>query len=173
MWFGSPTKVSWSKAVDVEVDGRYSPVVGDFNADKCADILWYRPDGKGSGLWYGDRRKGMWSTRLLTISAGYIPVVGDFNGTGKDDVLWYGRGTKRDSMWFGSGDTNKMFVAGHDISVDGSNYRPVAGDFDADGRDDVLWYRPGGGNDSIWWSTEKKGVFDTAAFSIDGVYRPV
>lgn len=33
----------------------------------------------------------------------------------------------------------------------GGTYRPVVGDFDGDGADDILWYAPDGADSPIWW----------------------
>ncbi|HEX2040330.1 MAG TPA: FG-GAP-like repeat-containing protein [Acidimicrobiales bacterium] len=36
------------------------------------------------------------------------------------------------------------------FSVDGT-FRTTVGDFDDDGRDDIIWYRPFDGDDYTWW----------------------
>ena len=54
---------------------------------------------------------------------------------GQPDVLWLGRAGGR--------------FAARGLRVRGS-YQPVLGDFDGDGRRDVLWYGPGTGPDVLW-----------------------
>ena len=52
---------------------------------------------------------------------------------------------------------------------------PVVGDFDGDGQDDVMAYRPGGtDNDPVWWGSDRSdfgGSTDT--FSVAGTYTPL
>src|SRR5690606_37465102 len=48
----------------------------------------------------------------------------------------------------------------------------VAGDFDGDGKTDVLHYGPGPGQDRIHWGGNN-GTFTTATLTVNGVYTPV
>ena len=51
-------------------------------------------------------------------------------------------------------------------------YTPVAGDFNADGIDDVLWYGPGGAPDRLWQGTIF-GRFVGRSITVTGDYTPV
>ncbi|MGB3405431.1 MAG: DUF4347 domain-containing protein, partial [Microcoleaceae cyanobacterium] len=51
-------------------------------------------------------------------------------------------------------------------------YEPIAGDFNGDGNGDVLWYRPGTGNDFIWSFNDNNG-YDSEPFTVNGDYTPV
>ena len=120
---------------------------GDFNGDGRTDILWRRVDGAFTN----------WLAQMGQANGGFvsndanawhsdigldwrIAGVGDINGDGRDDVLW-----RRDdgafTDWLGQTD-------GGFVSNDASAWRtdiPTAwnlagvGDFNGDGRDDVLW----------------------------------
>ncbi|MGB3401819.1 MAG: DUF4347 domain-containing protein, partial [Microcoleaceae cyanobacterium] len=51
-------------------------------------------------------------------------------------------------------------------------YEPIPGDFNGDGNGDVLWYRPGTGNDFIW-SFDDNNSYDSEPFTVNGDYTPI
>lgn len=57
------------------------------------------------------------------------------------------------------------------VSVAGS-YQPVAGDYNGDGVDDIIWYAPGGATDYLWQGTVY-GRFVGRAITVNGTYTPV
>lgn len=54
----------------------------------------------------------------------------------------------------------------------GGVYYPVSGDFNGDGKDDILWYDPNGA-DRLWLSTGTGNGFADRAVTAAGGYRPV
>ncbi len=50
-------------------------------------------------------------------------------------------------------------------------YVPLAGDFDGDGYDDILWYGPGDARDSLWLG--RADGFMTRDVTVRGVYEPL
>lgn len=55
-------------------------------------------------------------------------------------------------------------------TVNGTNYRPLIGDFDGNGRSDVFWYAPGPTPDYVWFS-DGNGGFTSTAVSVGGNYQ--
>ncbi len=51
-------------------------------------------------------------------------------------------------------------------------YRPLVGDFDGDGVDDLLWYAAGRAADSYWYGNSN-GSFTNVATTINGTYGPL
>ncbi len=67
---------------------------------------------------------------------------------------------------------NSVFAVGHGFSVNGK-YVPISGDFNGDGKSDILWYAPGAAGDSLWYATTG-GVFQHGpGLSINGTYTPI
>jgi hypothetical protein len=135
---------------------------GDFNGDGRTDVLWdYQgtyADGRSSGnrnLWLSNG-DGTFSivSNLAGKNGSYVgwrATLGDFNGDGKADILWDnesgfadGRSSGNRNIWFGNGDgtfTIVANIAGKDGSYVG--WRALLGDFNGDGKTDILWDEEG------------------------------
>jgi hypothetical protein len=132
--------------------------LGRFLGQPGTDALYYSP---ARGHWYlGATQAGMLTWRDVGDTTGFGDLAdgrpfwtGDFNGNGSTDVLFYYPGD--DNWWLGTvqpgnGQLTWIFAGntagfGHAIN-DG---RPFwIGDFNGDGRADVLFYYPG---DDNWW----------------------
>ena len=162
VWYGPEGLLEWGFAGNTAGfghginDGR--PFwVGDFTGSGCADILFYYPGDDNWWLGRYDGRQMQWSFAGNTagfghsISDGRPFWVGNFSGRDRSEILFYYPGD--DNWWLGHHDGNQLqwtFAGntagfGHAIN-DG---RPFwVGDFNGDGRADILFYYPG---DDNWW----------------------
>ena len=119
-------------------------VVGtaDFNGDGRADILWRNVNGTVSN-WLGAADGGFIINDSAALRFGptdwHVVATGDFNGDGRDDILWR-HNSGSITTW--SGTATGGFVV-NDIA--GLPFGPIdwqvlgAGDFNGDGRADILW----------------------------------
>src|SRR4029453_16333578 len=106
------------------------------------DILWRRDDGRMSD-WLGASNGGFFDNAANAYTsaplAGHVAGVGDFNGDGKDDILWR-HDDGRMSDWLGA--SNGGFfdnAANAYTSVPTSWHVAGVGDFNGDGKSDILW----------------------------------
>ena len=139
---------------------------GDFNGDGKADILW-RNDSGAISDWLGTSSGGF--TNNDTNAAGFAPTswtvagTGDFNGDGIDDILWRNTSTGALSDWLGN--ANGGFT-NNDANAAGwapTNWSIAAvGDFNGDGRADILW-RSDTGAISDWLGTSSGGFTNNDA----------
>ena len=144
---------------------------GDFNGDGRDDILWRSNTGQLSD-WLGTANGG-WqgndANALVTVATSWkVAGVGDFNGDNRDDILWRNDNGQL-SNWLGQ--ANGGFV-GNDsnalVSVS-TNWKVAAvGDFNGDGRDDILW-RSDAGQLSDWLGTASGGWQNNDANALVGV----
>ena len=111
----------------------------DFNGDGRDDILW-RTDGGGTGPSLGQLNGGFSEPGpgfLLPDDRGVL-ATGDFNGDGRDDALLRSFTTGNVSEWLGQ--TDGLLVSNPTVDYPLNLTWDVVGtgDFDGDGRDDVL-----------------------------------
>ena len=125
-------------------DGAVSTSVtrADFNADLRSDILW-RNAATGENYMYPMNGKTIFGTEgyLRTVAdLNWIVVgIGDFDGDGKADVLWRNSSTGENYLYFMDGTTIKP-TEGYLRTVADQNWLVAGvGDFNGDGKDDILW----------------------------------
>jgi hypothetical protein len=164
-FFPSPGSTAY-----VRVDFREPPIVGDYDGDGAADLLWYLPGT--TYLWRGHHGTAAFTGAHVTIVRGdYEPIEGDFNGDGKADVLWYGVGNLHDSLWRG---TTNGFSGGPSVDVKG-DYLPFTGDFNGDGKADVYWHSFGNSDDHTWYGRSSgftSGPDSIESTTDDGLVQP-
>jgi ELWxxDGT repeat protein len=143
----------------VAPDGSWSVAgISDFNGDGRADVLWRNSDGT---LADWTMTGSVINSSAMVTSAGtairpdasWSAVgVGDFNGDTRSDILW--RNTSGELVeWSMNGAT---ITASGNVTSNGAAVRPDAswsvagvGDFDGDGRKDILW-RNASGEVAVW-----------------------
>jgi YD repeat-containing protein len=134
--------------------------VGDFNGDGRSDVLWRSADAWVTN-WLGTANGGFagnWSNAQLPQQLDWEAVgIGDFNGDKIDDVLWRNsEGWVTD--WLGT--TTGSFQSNWSIAavqVTTAWHVAGAGDFNGDGRTDILWRHDSGAVTN--WLGQPNGSF--------------
>ena len=133
--------------------------LGDFNGDGKADILW-RNTGGDTAVWLsnpGAGYAGFTPKDLGVVPTGWtIQQTGDFNGDGKADILW--RDSVGDtSVWLSTPGAGYTGLAPKDLGAVPTSWTiQQVGDFNGDGKADILWLNTGG-DVSLWLSNAGPG----------------
>ncbi len=120
---------------------------GDFNGDGWDDIVTFDRGAEADvyvALSNGSSFVGSgvkWHTYFAADNE--VPLVGDFNGDGRDDIVTFTRGSRADvivalstgSSFVVAGTWHNYFAIGNEI--------PLVGDFNGDGRDDIVTFTRG------------------------------
>jgi hypothetical protein len=143
---GSSWQQQWGLSGDV-------PLLGDVDGDGVKDLIVFR-----SGTWYvlkSSAGYAGWGTPSSWMSVqwglpGDKPLVADFDGDGKADLvvwrpstgMWY---ILKSSANYAGWNTPSSWVS-YQWGLNGDT--PLIGDFDGDGKPDLMVWRPSGG---MWY----------------------
>jgi len=130
--------------------------VADFNADGKPDILWQNQAGGQLMVWYMDgvQRTGVapLNPSEVTDLNWKIAATGDFNDDGKPDILWQNQASGQLMVWYMDGVQRTGLSPLNPSQVTDLNWKIVAtGDFNADGKPDILWQNQANGLLGVWY----------------------
>jgi hypothetical protein len=152
--------------VAVNVSGGWSAAgLGDFNYDGHPDLVLHNGGNGQTIVWYmnGTKRTGsayLQKTSVMSDAKGWkFAGTGDFDHDGKVDVVWRSGSTGRTLVWYLEGVNIR--------SPSGSNWADVypqypvydtggwvfagTGDFNYDGKIDILWFHKDLGLTQYWY----------------------
>jgi len=126
---------------------------GDFNNDRKTDILWRNTATGQNAIWMMNgtaTATGTGYAASMTDLNWKIAGVGDFNGDGKSDILWRNSATGQNAIWMMNG-TATAAGTGFVASMTDLNWKIAGvGDFNKDGKGDILWRNSATGQNAIW-----------------------
>jgi hypothetical protein len=165
--------LTWHKAGNTSgfgnlLDGGHLLTTGDFDHDGKTDVLFYF---QGDGNWWVGRSDGdqlAWHKAATTatnlLDGKHRVFTGDYTGDGRTDVLTYASADGAWSMGVSDGTALAFHAAGNTGGfgnlLDGS-HALYEGDWNGDGKRDLMFYYVGDGN---WWM----GLSDGATIAWHG-----
>ena len=120
--------------------------VGDFDGDGKNDILWRNPTTGVISESLGQSDGGFAYNPVVNVPVStdwQIAGIGDFNGDGRSDILWRNPTTGVIGESLGQADGGFAYNAVVNVSVDTDWQIDAIGDFNGDGRSDILWRKSG------------------------------
>jgi hypothetical protein len=157
LWTMNGTTITSARYLDPISEDWQVVDLGDFNGDGKADVLWRNmnastPDAGQLYIWIMDGPNVVGGTGYTNSQADLgwrVDGVGDLNGDGKSDIVWRktAAGVDKGAMFLWTMEGTSIIGAryldpiGEDWQVQG------LGDFNGDGKVDVLWRNQGPGVD--------------------------
>jgi Ca2+-binding RTX toxin-like protein len=144
---------------------------GDFNGDGYTDIMWRNVDGRITN-WLGTAN-GSFTDNVANAYNGvsldwHVAGIGDFNGDGRDDILWL-NSDGRVTDWLSTANGGYQPNSANFYTSLGTNWQVASvGDYNGDGRADILW-RSSDGRMTDWLGTPNGSFSDNAANALTTV----
>jgi hypothetical protein len=167
------TSVKWH---DFFAPAGETPLTGDFNGDGKDDIVTFT-HGAANDVYVALSNGTAFGAGVLWQDFfalnGEVPAVGDVNGDGKDDIIVFTRGTLGDVyVALSTGTSFGVSAKWHDFFALG-NEVPGVGDFNGDGRDDIVVFNQGSLGDVYVATSSGSGFVGTSVkwheyFAVNG-----
>jgi hypothetical protein len=135
---------------------------GDFDRDGNVDIIWHNRNSGQYVFWLmdGARFKSDKGFALTPRSEWKLVGAADFDGDGNTDLLWEDQNTEDLTIWIMNG-TNYVRDDPPQIKPNAPGWHVVGtGDFNGDGKVDILWENTGTGAHTVWLMNGTKYVQD-------------
>ena len=141
-------------------EGWQIATTADVNGDGIHDLIWFRASDGQVAIW----RMAANGTFVALFPAAVGPnspwriyKAGDFDGDGREDIFWRNQTDGTNCVWYfqgGRGIASFDFYVGTQLS----QWRlDASGDFDGDGRDDLMWFNLADGS-TVRWIMQGRGT---------------
>ncbi len=141
----------------------YRPIPADYDGDGTTNYAIWRMDTSGSGVFFIDDLLG--ARAFMFGLASDIPLPSDWNGDGRAEIAFYRPATVGNpvgSFQYRAANTTSTEVT--TILWGGVGDKPVAADYDGDGKTDAAIFRPSSG---VWYILRSSdGVISAVHFGI-------
>ena len=127
------------------------PILGDFNGDRHADVLWRNKVTGENVAWLMNGTVLSGAGLLPTIADVNWEVkgVGDFDASSKADVIWRNRVTGQNIVWLMDG--LSIALSAFLPAIADTNWEIAGvGDVDANATTDVMWRNKVSGDNVVW-----------------------
>ncbi|MEO6992278.1 MAG: immunoglobulin domain-containing protein [Lacunisphaera sp.] len=126
-----------------------SQVLGDFDGNGTADLVWTNTQTGERSMWFlnGNTTSGGASLGVVPVEW-VVSATADFDGDGKADIFWTNTITGDRAMWLMNGSAMRtntfMGTVPTDWVISGT------GDFNGDGKADLVWTNTTTGDRAMW-----------------------
>ena len=162
---------------------------GDFNNGGEAAILWHNSSSNETQIWFmGDFGSKINVRATVMAEDGKTPIlvgppwsivgVGDFNSDGRADIVWHNSSSNETQIWFMdgpkiSGRATVMAEDGKTPIFVGPPWSIVGvGDFNNDGRADIVWHNSSSNETQIWFMDGRR-ISSRATAMAEGSKTPI
>lgn len=146
-------------------------IVGDFAGDEHDDIFWYGPAGYADYLWTSNGDGTFTSVRKYVSGSFQVLRLRNYQPGGKDDLYLFASSSSAPSYYWRTADDAAGTVTQTQLATYGGR-RPVVGDWNGDGYEDVFFHGPGSLSD-VQQLVGPAGLGAKKTFAISGSYQPV
>jgi hypothetical protein len=127
----------------------------DFDQDEQSDILWRHGVSGENVLWHMNGsvlRSGTFTNPSALADTGWqIGATGDFDADGKPDILWRHSVSGQIVLWFMDDATLVSGTLTTPPTLDPVWRAAASGDYNRDGRADILWHHRTSGELVVWY----------------------
>jgi hypothetical protein len=145
--------------------------VTDLNRDGHPDLVWQDPTSGKTQVWFLGGPNGTTTVEtapIAGINRWRVVAAADFNGDGHPDLVWQDPASGHARIEYLVGPLGVTLLGWAELTA-GNTWRIAgAGDFDGDGRPDLIWQDPVHGDLQVWYLGGPRGNVITGATEVLG-----